>query len=258
MKFIRAFWGDLDYDNNGLRKEIKETSINERLSRFGKLDMVVYVWGTKNEEYIKSLGYTTVKMSSKSTEYADDIVDGAAKFFVHKYAAMRAAIEDYGACVFLDWDAFQVQKLNEDFYKKLDSDILVPLYSYPSDYLDNVMPSLDTDSKKEFVRRYNDEMFNYSYRLDGDIIIPCSCYMYCSSVKVIDEFLKILYENNGIYSDEFVWYIYASQYCNDLDEYIRKFEPSGCDAKLDDHYNQKNLKKYISKIKTKNLYFQHR
>ena len=56
MKFIRAFWGDLDYDNNGLRKEIKETSINERLSRFGKLDMVVYVWGTKNEEYIKSLG----------------------------------------------------------------------------------------------------------------------------------------------------------------------------------------------------------
>ena len=260
MKFIRAYWGDLDYRDGLHRTEMKQTSINEKLQRYDKLDMVVYVWGDENEEYIKSLGYDTIKMSSKPTEFADDIVDGGAKFFVHKYAAMRAAIEDYGACVFLDWDAYQVKSLDSEFYKSLDLDILVPLYSYPSNYLEDVLSvwTSASDRDREFLRRYNDGMFKYSYRLDDDIILPCSCYMYCSSVKVIDEFLRILYGNEGIFSDEFVWYIYASQYCNNLDDYIKKFEPSACDAKLDDHYNQINLKKYISGLKTKNLYFQHR
>ena len=57
MKFIRSFWGYLNNFNQRHKKEIIEASKNKSLHE------VVFVWGTENYNFIKSLGFECILIS---------------------------------------------------------------------------------------------------------------------------------------------------------------------------------------------------
>ena len=136
MKFIRAFWGDLRTDRQKYIKEIREAARNRSLNE------IVYVWGDENYDVIKSFGYNTIQMSEEPTEFGNDFVKDGTHFFLHKYAAMRKAIEDFGECIFLDWDVDYVKPIDDNFYNiltKQNKSFQIPLYSFPNEgYLDYV------------------------------------------------------------------------------------------------------------------------
>lgn len=68
MRFIRAFWGHLDNFNQRHKNEIIDCSKNKNLRE------IVYVWGLKNYNFIKSLGYDCELVSPNPTEHGEDFL----------------------------------------------------------------------------------------------------------------------------------------------------------------------------------------
>lgn len=252
MRFIRIFWGDLAHHEGIHEREIIE-------AKEDNLDEVVYVWGTENEEFIKNCGYETRLMHKDNFEFATDFVDDGAMFFKHKYAGMKAGIEEFGSVCFLDWDCRKVKSINPYFYEQLTSGIMVPLYTYPVDYLDQVLGMYDfPDKDVQFLHKYEEGMKKYSWKVGNDYYLPCSCFMYCNNVKIIDDFVDLLHKHEGIFSDEFVWYLYAQEKgLGKLEDYIEVMEPTVVSSKLNNHFNQTKLEADITKIKEKEIFFQH-
>jgi len=60
-----------------------------------------------------------------------------------------------------------------------------------------------------------------------------------------------------IASEEMSFVEYSKMFCENLEDYIKRFEPLVCNAKYETHFNQKDLNRYITQIVKKDLYFIH-
>ena len=257
MKFIRSYWGDLENFGQRHRNEIEFCSNDKRL------DQIIIVWGDDNERFIKSLGFETVLMSSRNTEYGDDYLYDSDIYMIHKFAAVRKGIELYGEVVFLDWDCMQIKDIDNNFYKQLrksGSKIQMPLYSFPKNYSELVLNEwIDIPPKeKEYVLKQQSVLDHYHYLLGPDYITPNASFIYCNDALIMDELIRINQDLKvGTPADETMFLVYSKAKCSSIDDYIQRYEPIVCDAKGESHFNQKELNKYISLFIKKDLYFIH-
>lgn len=256
MKFIRAFWGDIKVD--------KEKFINEiRHAAKHRLNELVYVWGDENYDILKSFGYECHKVSSERYEFSNDIAGDAPKFFLHKVKAIKEGVDNFGEIVFLDWDCWIAKSIDDGFIQKLrdkNKSIQIPLYSFPKEgYLENEFHrwrNIPEKYKRVTMNHYENVKLGY-YDFGTDMVVPCTCFVYCSDSSIINEYIKFWEENEFKYSEECLWYLLLSNKCKTLDEYIQTYEPLVCDAKHDWHYNQKELNEYMKSLIPKDLYFIH-
>jgi hypothetical protein len=254
MRFIRAFWGDLTTEHQKFIGEIRKCATNKSLNE------IVYVWGETNNKFIKSLGYDTVMVSKDSTEVgAETILDPM--FWFHKYKAIQLALNDFDDIIFMDWDVDYIKPVDDVFYEKIkekNSKLQIPLYTFPTEgYLDYAFmrsPKLN-DNWKEYTKLHYGSLKESGYILNNYLCVPCSCFIYCSDIKILNEFYE-LYDKTKTFSDEGVWGFWAKQN-HSLDEFILNCEPSVCNAKYDWHYNQKEFNEHMNTIINKDLYFIH-
>lgn len=256
MKFIRAFWGDIRTDKEKYITEIRHAAKN-------RLNELVYVWGDENYDILKSFGYDCYKMSSEQYEFSNDIAGDAPKFFLHKVNAIKKGVETFGEIIFLDWDCWSIKPIDDIFFEKLkkqNKTLQIPLYSFPKEgYLEEVFKRWSTISDKHrnvAINHYENVKLGY-YDFGKDMAVVCTCFVYCSDISIINEYIKIWETNNFNYSEELLWYVLLKNECKTLDEYINTYEPLVCDAKHDWHFNQKELNDYMRKLIDKDLYFIH-
>lgn len=255
IQFIRSFWGDLDRFNHRdeIIKASKTISLNE----------TVYVWGEENNQFITSLGYNTKLMSVNPTEYGDHFYYDSNQFMIHKLIAVKMGVEDYGEVIFLDWDCKQVKEVDENFYnliKEQDNKIQMPLYSYPKNYSDLVIGQwIDIPNETRlYVLRQQEYLKKHHYEWNNEFVTPNAGFIYCSSTSIIDELVKLNKELKiMIASEEMSFVEYTKMFCENLEDYIKRFEPLVCNAKYETHFNQKDLNRYITQIVKKDLYFIH-
>jgi hypothetical protein len=257
MKFIRAFWGDLNNFNQRHRKEIINASGNKDLSE------VVYVCGDKNCDYIKSLGFEVVKMSDNETEFGSDFLYDCDVYMIHKLEAIRKGIDQFNEVIFLDWDCNQIKRIDSLFFEMIeqqDLGIQMPLYSYPKNYKELVFSEWQDipDKERAYVTKQDEYLKKHHYVLNDDLITPNAGFIYCSDAKIIDEILLLNEEFDiKIATEEMAFVEYTKKRCKDLKDYIIRYEPLVCNAKYDSHFNQRILNDYISKFIKKDLYFIH-
>lgn len=257
MKFIRAFWGDLKNFNGKHRNEIICASNNKSLND------IVYVWGEENNKFLKLLGYQTVLISARSTEYGDDFLLNSNEYMIHKLISIKKGIEQFGEVIFLDWDCFQIKPIDKKFYEllyKRNNTIQMPLYIYPKNYSDLVLNSWIEASvkEKEYVIKQQEYLEKYHYDWENSFVTPNAGFIYSSNSMIIDELIRINYtEKIGIASEEMSFLLYSKTTCKTLSDYVNTYEPYVCDAKNESHFNQSELNKFISQFMEKNLYFIH-
>lgn len=257
MRFIRAFWGDLNNFNQRHRYEIIESANNKNLNE------IVFVWGTENYKFIKSLGFECNLISEDSTQYGDDYLYDSDKYMIHKLMAIKLGVESFSEVVFLDWDCKQLKSIDDNFYeilKKSDSEIQMPLYIYPNNYSEIVLNEWVgiPQKEKEYVLKQQHYLEKYNYNWNNSFVTPNAGFVFCSNSNVIDELIRInKNEKIGIASEEMTMVEYSKRNCDSVIDYIKRYEPIVCNAKLDTHFNQKELNELISSIIKKDLYFQH-
>ena len=257
VKFIRSYWGDLE---NFFRRH-KDEIID--VSKKTKLNETVYVWGTYNYNFIKSLGFDCVLMSDKSTEYGNDYFYHSGKYMLHKLYAIKKGVQDYGEVIFLDWDCEQIKDIDDGFYELLyeqNKAIQMPLYVYPKNY-DEIIFEKWTNmplKEKNYIMKQKEHLEKHNFDWIDNFVTPNAGFIYCSDEKVMDslinlnDILKI-----GIASEEMTFLEYAKENVKDLLGYITNYEPLVCNGKREDHFNQKELNDYISQLIKKDLYFIH-
>jgi hypothetical protein len=254
-RFIRAFWGDLDHHNGHHRKEIENTSKGEDLNE------LVYVWGKENEKFIKSFGFETKLVSESPYEYGSKYFEESDTFFKHKLMAIKYGVEsNKDGTIFLDWDMVQQKPIDSNFYNKLHSNFLVPLYSFPTDYKDIVLKEWKdiSETDRKYLIKHHEVIEKYHWKFNNDYIVPNTSFVFCNDIKIIDEIIRINDEEQvDIISDEtpVMWYFMNNKVS--LEEYIKKHEPLVSDAKFETHFNQKSLNRYFSQVIKKDLYFIH-
>jgi hypothetical protein len=257
IKFIRSFWGNLNNFNQRHRIEINNASKNKDLNE------MVYVWGDKNSNYIKSLGFEVTKMSDNETEYGSDFLYDSDVYMIHKLVAIKKGLSQFNKVIFLDWDCNQIKKIDSLFFKLIerqDLGIQMPLYSYPKKYKEIIFKEWKEipDKEREYVTKQDEYLKKHHYVLNNDFITPNAGFIYCSDSKIIDEILLVNNEFDiKIATEEMAFTEYTKKRCIDLKDYILRYEPLVCDAKYDSHFNQKELNEYISKFIKKDLYFIH-
>lgn len=257
MRFIRAFWGNLNNFNQRHKNEILDAS------KINDLNEVVFVWGLENYNFIKSLGFNCELVSQNPTEYGRDYLYDSNQYMLHKLVAIKLGTDLFGEVVFIDWDCLQLKQIDNNFYtqiEKRDSKIQMPLYVYPKNYSEIVFSEWkDIPSKeKEYVIKQQLYLEKYNYDWEGSYVTPNAGFIYCSDARVMDELIDI---NNmleiGIASEEMSFVEYTKKYCNSIVDYINRFEPFVCNAKTNEHFNQIDLNEFISQLMKKDLYFQH-
>lgn len=250
MRFIRAYWGNLDAFNGRHKDEIIATSKIEGFNSF------VYVWGKENYEFIKAHGFNCKYVE----EFNVDYVDNSNIFMLPKLWAIRAAIQTFGEVVFLDWDCVQLKPVDDEFWNLLRSrkPIQMPLYSYPIDYVDQVLFSWTDISNKEhtYILKQEIELKKYHYLWKDNYVTPNAGFIYCRSLSAIIELLEfITLRSIRIAIEEMGFVIFTKRFCTTLEEYAAIYEPLVCSGKTNDHFNQKQLNDFL--LPDKNLYFQH-
>jgi hypothetical protein len=256
MKFIRAFWGNIKVDKEKYITEIRHAGKS-------RVDELVYVWGDDNYNILTSFGYQCHKMSSEPFEYGDDLSELASAFFMHKIQAIRRGIEMFGEVIFLDWDCWPIKQIDDEFFKNLKNQnkrLQIPLYSFPKEgYLEEVFkrwPKIPEKYKKVAINHYENVKMGF-YDFGNNMVIPCTCFVYCSDITYFDEYMEVYENNKSMYSEECLWYLLLKNKCETLDEYIKTYEPLVCNAKHNSHFNQKDLYDYMGTIIQKDLYYIH-
>lgn len=254
IKFIRAFWGDLNHHNGRHINEIKRTSEYERL------DEVVYVWGKDNQKFIESFGFKTILVHNNPYQYGVDYLEDCRTFFLHKLMAIYNGIRDYKKVVFLDWDIIPQKKVDDNFFQQLQSPLQIPLYSFPKNYESIVLDEWKDIGyrDKKYLNIQNQLIQEFGWNFGEDKVIPNTSFVYCDDIKLIETFIHInRYDEKTMISDEFPILYYFKNKKIGLNEYIKKYEPTVSNAKFETHFNQKSLNQYIEKLIHKDLYFIH-
>ena len=257
MRFIRAFWGDLDYDNGKYRKEISNIAQNSSLNDY------VYVWGTQNYNFIKSLGFDVELVSKNSTEFGEDFLEDSNTFFFHKLDAVKRGCNGFGSVIFLDWDTRQIKPIDKVFFdllNKQDKNIQMPLYVYPKNYIELVLKEWNNIPFKveKYLYKQVEGLKKHNYQWNNSWVTPNAGFIYCSDSSVIDELFSICERYNiNVASEEMSMVEYSKKFCSNTEEYVKRFEPIVCSAKDNLHFNQSELNKEIDLHLKKNLYFIH-
>jgi len=257
MRFIRAFWGDIDYDNGKYKKEILNIANTSNLNDY------VYVWGEENYKFIKSLGFDAELITKTPTEFGDDFLKNSDTFFFHKLDAVKRGCDSFGSVVFLDWDTRQLKDIDKLFFDLLyvqDKYIQMPLYVYPKNYIELVLDGWkDIPSKVEkYLYKQVNGLQKHHFSWNNSWVTPNAGFIYCSDSKVIEKlFLLCEKLNINVASEEMSMVEYSKKYCTNVEQYIKRFEPIVCSAKDNLHFNQSDLNKEIDLHIDKNLYFIH-
>lgn len=256
MKFIRALWGDISHHNYRHKFEI------ERASRH-PLNEIVFVWGEDNEIFLNKLGYETIKISNEQFEYGEKYFEQSDTFFVHKLMAIKYGLEDYGEIIFLDWDTIQQKDIDDNFFDLLkckNVEFQIPLYTFPQNYIKKVLDEWKDidDIDKKYLFKHDKVLDLYNYKWNEERCVVNTSFVYCNSVSWINKIISI---NNSeckeIISDETPVMKYVLDNIENLENYIKLYEPLVCDAKFDNHFNQKQFKDYMKTYINKDLYFIH-
>ena len=258
MRFIRAYWGNLDAFDGRHRKEIQNIASSTKLNDY------IYVWGKDNFEFITSLGLEAQLVNELPTEYGTDYLYDSHTYMFHKLEAVRKGCLQFGSVIFLDWDTIQLKDIDNNFYELLrvqDSKIQMPLYTYPKNYKQIVLNQWRgiPPKEKEYIDKQITGLVNHHYSWDDNWVTPNAGFIYCTDATVIDELYRLctVYEIQ-IASEEMSMVEYSKQYCDSVNEYIERFEPLVCDAKDFSHFNQTDLNRLIESKIQKDLYFLHK
>lgn len=255
MRFIRAFWGDLDHHDGRHRKEIENIAKGERLNE------LVYVWGKENEKFIQSYGFETKLISDNPSEYGSDYLENCDTFFKHKLMAIKYGVESYpDGAIYLDWDMVQQKPIDSNFYSQLVNPFYVPLYCFPFDYKDIVLNEwVDiSETDRKYVIKQHDIISKYNFIFNENFVIPNASFVFCRDVNIINEIIRINDEEDiDIISDETAIMVYFKNKNISLEDCIKEYEPTVSDGKFDTHFNQKDLINYFSNYIKKDLYFIH-
>ena len=248
IKIVRTIWGTLEHTLNEVAN--KEKFSNE----------VVMVWGTKNEEYMKSLGYETILMNENQEEPGWEHPNTK---YNHKIKAVKLADSLFGEFLLLDWDTFLEKPLDDNFTNLLrqKSDIQCTLYSIPKVFYDTLFSKFTLDEKMtSFFKNQQRLIETYSWGFKDSYVFPNFSFFYSNNANIGEKLETIIVSNNIITNvEEFALFKYVN--CG-LDEYIQKYEPvvsigQRTDSLEEVQLSLDNLNSYIRESIDKNLYFYH-
>ena len=111
--FIRGLWGNCCFDSNDNKSSVKK-DIDDILSNEFTESFHTYVFGTKNYDYLKSLGVECSLINSEPVIY-----DMETKMWRHKLDIFKQGMKDFDEIVFMDWDCKPTKKLPDDFWDKI-------------------------------------------------------------------------------------------------------------------------------------------
>lgn len=253
MQFIRIFWGDY----NRYEKQIIE-------AKKDNLDEKVFVWGYDNYVKLKELGYDCDLIDMQPYDYT---IANAHTFkhhrsLIHKIKGIDIAMETYSEIVFLDWDVRKIKEIDDNFYKLLrdrECDLQVPLYTYPTKAFDYLLNNIKDDLMQKFFKKLKLFIEKYSYKKEGNYIIPNTGFFYCADKTIVEDLLEIIDEYKlQTVPDELSVFIFSNA---DFDSYIKNYEPLVIGAKQHgyDWWNEEenDLEKYKLKTLKKEIYFEH-
>lgn len=253
MRFIRAFWGDINSDKGHHKREI------DNVADTTTLDELVFVWGEENYNYISSLGFDCKLVSDNPYPYGKSF---NSDFYIAKLDALRFGCMMYDEVVFLDWDTVQQKEIDDEFYFNLNSSnskILMPLYIYEFDYAKKVLTDeLDWgDSEIDYMFRHSRELKVLAFRWNNYIVSPNAGFVYCNDLSTIEELINLCKEFNiQTCNEEMAMCILSKINCSNIKEYILNYEPSVCSIDPN-RKKQPELNEYINSIKPKSNYFCH-
>lgn len=250
IKIVRTIWGTLEHTLNEVAN--KEKFSNE----------VVMVWGIKNEEYMKSLGYETILMNENQEEPGWEHPN---KKYNHKIKAVKLADSLFGEFLLLDWDTFTEKTLDDNFINLLRqrADVQCTLYCIPEEFYDvlfNTYHGID-EKMTSFFENQHRLIKEYSWKFKNSYVFPNFSFFYSNNANIGEKLETIITSNDIITNvEEFALFKYVN--CS-LDEYIQKHEPlvsigQRTDALEEVQTSLDNLKDYINKSLNKDLYFYHK
>ena len=186
MQIVRTLFGDnLDF-------------FKEEIPTQPQFNEVVYVWGKKNLEYIKQLGYKYRFV--EDTNHFD---------FVYKLHTLNLAYKEFKEVLFLDWDV--ETNLTEQQIKELEfPNPCMPLYSYPNKF--------QFGDKKETSKQLEE----YSWKLGNTNVLPNACLIYFNGFN-LGSLLEEVHKEHKFDTliEEFSFQHWVS--CT-LDEYIELYD----------------------------------
>lgn len=262
MKFIRIFWGDLNVFDSKFKTQI------EQASQFDIPNQIVYVWGVKNEQFIKQFGFETRLISEQSnfTEYGAGHHMFNHTSLIHKLHAFNLAVEEFNEVIFIDWDCFPIKPFDDIFFELLRSKgpLQVPLYTYPYEGIKDL-----TDKTKhekfvvDFAEVLQQHLIQYAYKEELGYVLPNTGFMYCRDSSISAQLLSnaIEYKLKSV-PDEFAVMVYGIQNNYSIDDYILNLEPSVSYGKHQEGESywevaQKQLNVLTESLVEKNVYFNH-
>lgn len=254
MKFIRILWGDYGrYENQILE------------SKNDNLDEMVFVWGKENYNKLTDIGYECTLINDEPYDYnvADNHTFINYKSLTHKIIGIGFAIKKYNEVIFLDWDCRKVRDIDERFFeliKNKNSEIQVPLYTYPMFAFERLMEDSKDKIMSDFFIKLKLYVEQYSFKYGNCYIIPNTGFFYCSNIKIVEHLLTLIAENNlETIPDELSVFLLTEDL--GLDGYIEKIEPLVIDGKEHGHSWWNNMELVFNEHKNKTLnkeiYFKH-
>lgn len=251
-KFIRIFWGDVK-------------KYEHQILKCDRVDETVFVYGKKNEEYLKQKGFDTYLMSEEPYDHsiASDHTMFDHRSLIHKLVAFDTAVKKYGEVVFIDWDCYKVKDIDEEFFSLLrkGNNLQVPLYIYPKEELNKLCDSDMNIKYKNFFGKLRDYLIDLSYDFEGNYVIPNTGFMYCNNSDISSKLVSIALDNNlETVPDELAVLLMYKDW--PMEEYINKIEPNVVYGKHhadNSEWNdcQLNLNKFIADKVYKKIYFHH-
>jgi hypothetical protein len=248
MKIIRTIWGEIQHT-------IKEVS-----NKFKFDNEIVYVWGSENNNYLKSIGYETYLISE---DKSDERYSNQLKKYIHKLLVIEYADNMYDEYILLDWDSRIILNLDDEFTKLLRSKgtIQCPLYCLPNNFLEVINKENLSDEMSEYFFQQNEFIQKYSWKFDNLNVIPNFSFFYSNGAKIGKELIDIVIKHDiKTNVEEFALYIWAN--CN-LNEWIDNFEPIVSIGQQIDTLKEVSdglniINKHISSILDKKIYISHK
>jgi len=110
---IRALWGSFYGFDSDITTPKPSKLLNEIKSQ-SECELCkteVYVFGTWNCNFLKSLKYNPVQISEKNS-----IWDMKTELYRHKLEVLKCAMTDYDEIVYLDWDCIPQKTITDDIW----------------------------------------------------------------------------------------------------------------------------------------------